>query len=115
VKDSERIKERFLRDPIEIRLAGIASDLARVASSARRNTGSESVLNMLEESQYFIEWTAAELEPEIAGELAALQVEIALWRRAWQSAQQNPSQRSLLSIQAKRWSNQLLLYSGLTE
>jgi len=108
----ERKKERYLSDPLPYRLAGLAADLGRVASSARHAAGSASVAQMLEESQYFIEWTAAEAEPEIAAELVDIQRMLALWRKAWPEAQHNPAQRTLLSVQAKKWSDQVLNYSG---
>ena len=113
--NKEQKRERFLRDPLPVRLAGLASDLARVASSARHPTGAESVAVMLEESQYFIEWTAAAAEPEIAAELVDIQRMVALWRQAWPETQQYSTQRTLLSVQAKKWSDQVLGYSGLVE
>ena len=113
MKNRERKRERFLRDPLSIRLAGIAADLARIASSARHATGSESVMEMLEESQYYIEWTAAEAEVEVAAELVDLQRMIAAWRRAWPEASQSQIQRTLLSVQAKKWSTQVAGYAGL--
>ena len=64
MKNKERRRDRYLRDPLPVRLAGLAADLARVASSARHESGAASVAEMLEESQYFIEWTAAEAEPD---------------------------------------------------
>ena len=111
--NKERKRERFLRDPLPVRLAGLAADLARVASSARHPTGAESVAAMLEESQYFIEWTAAAAEPEVAAELVDIQRLVALWRKAWPEAQQQAIQLTLLSVQAKKWSDQVLGYSGL--
>lgn len=111
----EQKKQRYLRDPLPVRLAGLAADLARISSSARRASGSASVIEMLEESQYFIEWTAAEAEPEIAAELVDMQRLIALWRKAWPEAQQSVTQRTLLSVQAKKWSDQVLELSGLLE
>jgi len=113
MKNKERKKERFLRDPLPIRLGGLAADLRRIASSARHETGAASVAEMLEESQYYIEWTAAETEPEIAGELVDIQRMVALWRRAWLEAQHSQVLRTLLSVQAKKWSDQVLSYSGL--
>ncbi len=113
--NKERKRERFLRDPLPVRLAGLAADLARVASSARQPTGAESVASMLEESQYFIEWTAAAAEPEIASELVDIQRMVALWRKAWPVAQQQAVERTLLSIQAKKWSDQVLGYSGIVD
>ena len=111
----ERKKERYLRDPLPLRLAGLAADLARVASSARHVTGSASVAEMLEESQYYIEWTAAEYEPELAAELVDMQRMIGLWRKAWPEAQHSAAQRTLLSVQAKKWSDEVLAFSGLLE
>jgi hypothetical protein len=113
--NKEQKRERFMRDPLPVRLAGLAADLARVASSARHPTGAESVADMLEESQYFVEWTAAAAEPEIAAELVDLQRLVALWRKAWPDAQQFSTQRILLSVQAKKWSDQVLGYSGLED
>ena len=107
------MRERYLRDPLPIRLGGLAADLARVSLSARHIGASATVDLMLEESRYFIEWTAAEAEPEIAAELVDLQRLIGLWRRVWPEAQHDPAQRTLLSVQAKKWSDQVLDYSGL--
>jgi len=111
--NKERKRERFLRDPLPVRLAGLAADLARVSSSARHEAGADSVVSMLEESQYYIEWTAAEADPEIAAELVDIQRMIALWRKAWPEMQSHRVQRTLLSVQAKKWSDQVLGYSGL--
>jgi hypothetical protein len=113
MKNQERIRERYLRDPLPVRLAGLAADLSRVSSSARRETGGEAVAAMLEESQYFIEWMGAETPVEVAEELVNLQVLLALWRRAWPEAQHNRLQRSLLAVQAKQWTDRVLSYSGV--
>ena len=113
MKNQERIRERYLRDLLPVRLAGLAADLSRVASSARRETGGEAVAAMLEESQYFIEWMGAEAPVEVAGELVNLQVMLALWRRAWPEAQHSPIQRSVLAVQAKQWADQVLGYAGM--
>ena len=108
MKNRERIRERYLRDPLPLRLAGLAADLSRVSSSARRATGGAAAAAMLEESQYLIEWTAAEAQAEVAEELVNLQVLIALWRRAWPEAQHSSLQRSLLAVQAKQWADQVM-------
>jgi hypothetical protein len=108
VKNKERIRERFLKDSLPVRLAGLAADLSRVASSARRASGGEATLAMLEESQYFIEWTAAEVDPEVGEELVNLQVMLALWRRAWPEVEKSQTQRALLSVQSKQWSDRVM-------
>lgn len=105
----ERIQARYLKETV--RLTGLAATLGRVASSARRATGAAAVAAMLEESQHFIEWTAAEAPIDIAGELVNLQVLLALWRRAYPEAQHSPLQRSLLAVQARQWSDLTLRYA----
>lgn len=113
--DIEQMREGFMQDDLSTRLGGLAADLMRVASSARRPTGAKAVERMLEESQYFIEWTAAELEPEIAVHLVNIQRLIALWRDAWDKAQKNQLQRTILSVTAKQWADEVLSYSGLIQ
>jgi hypothetical protein len=115
MKNREHMHERYLRDPLNIRLAGLAADLRRIASSARHPAGSASVVEMLKESQYFIEWTAAEAEPEVAAELVDIQIMLTLWLKAWPEAQHSQAQRTLLSLQAKKWSDQVLGYSGILQ
>jgi hypothetical protein len=108
MKNRERMRERYPKDPFSIRLAGLAADLGRIASSARHPTGSASVVEMLEESRHFIKWTAAEAEPEVAAELVDIQIMLTLWLKVGPDAQHNQTQRTLLSLQAKKWSDQVL-------
>lgn len=111
----ERRRERYLRDPLPIRLGGLAASLARIASSARHETGATAVATMIEECRWYIEWTAAEAEAEVASELVDIQRLLTLWRGAWPTAQREAKQRTLLSAQAKKWADQVLAYSGLLE
>ena len=114
--DLERIRQRYLKDDLPRRLGGLAADLARISSSARYPSGSKIVATMLEESQYFIEWTGpalAQTDPDAAGELVDIQLMLAMWRKAWHEAQHSAAQRNLLSVQAKKWADQVLEFSGL--
>jgi hypothetical protein len=112
MKNRERIQARYLQDPLPVRLMGLAATLARVASAARRLTGAEAVAALLEESQYMIEWTAAETPVEVAEELVDLQALLAFWRRAWGEMQQSPTQSRLLAAHAKQWSDQVMRCAG---
>jgi hypothetical protein len=113
MKDFEKLRERFLRDPLPRRLGGLAATLGRISSSARRSTDPEIVSNLLDEAKHLIEWTAADTEPETAAELVQIQTMITLWQNAWNEASQNPKQRILLSVQAKNWSDMAVDFSGL--
>ncbi len=109
----EKLRERFLSDPLPRRLGGLAATLGRISSSARKSTDPNIVSNLLDEAKHLIEWTAADTEPETAAELVRMQTLITLWQRAWIEASQNPKQRLLLSVQAKEWSDKAVDFSGL--
>jgi hypothetical protein len=113
MKDLAQRRERFLRDPLPRRLGGLAATLGRVSSSARKSTDPTIVANLLDEAKHFIEWTAADVEPEAAAELVRMQTMITLWQRVWEEASQSRKQRLLLSVQAKDWSDKAIDFSGL--
>jgi len=113
IPNKEKLRERFLRDPLPRRLGGLSATLGRISSSARESSDSTNVAHLLEEAKYLIEWTAADAEPEIAAELVSMQTLITLWLKAWDKASQNKNQRTLLSVQAKHWSDRALDFSGL--
>jgi hypothetical protein len=112
-EEREKLRERFMRDPLPRRLGGLAATLGRISSSARKSTDPNMVFNLLDEAKHLIEWTATETEPETAAELVRMQTMITLWQRAWEEASQNPKQRLLLSVQAKDWSDKAVDFSGL--
>jgi hypothetical protein len=111
--NKEKLRERFLRDPLSRRLGGLAATLGRISSSARKSNDPSIVSNLLDEAKHLIEWTAADTEPETAAELVQMQTMITLWQRAWDEASQNSKQRLLLSVQAKGWSDKAMDFSGL--
>jgi hypothetical protein len=111
--DKEKLRARFLRDPLPKRLGGLAATLGRVSSMARISSDPKNVSRLLEEAKYFIEWTASEADTEVASELVSMQTLINLWLRAWEDASQKQRQRTLLSVQAKQWSDRVLDFSGL--
>jgi hypothetical protein len=113
MKDFARTKERYLRDPLPVRLGGLAADLARIGSAASdpRHAGVTEVL--LEEARRFIEWTAAETDIAVAAELVDLQRSLTLWVQSWPQAQDHAALRALLGHQARVWSDRVLELSGL--
>ena len=111
--NKEKLRQRFLRDPLPRRLGGLAATLGRISSSARESSDQANVARLLEEAKYLIEWTAADTEPEVAAELVSMQTLINLWLKVWDKASQNKQQRTLLSVQAKHWSDRAMDFSGL--
>ena len=113
IQNKEKLHERFLRDSLPQRLGGLAATLGRISSSARNSFDPLIVQNHLLEAKYFIEWTAAETEPEVAVELVFMQRLITQWIKVWEKTNQIKEQRTLLSVQAKYWSDRVLDFSGL--
>lgn len=106
---SQAIRERYLRDPISVRLGGLAADLARIASFAENSKNYEAVASLLEESKYFAEWVAFDAPLDLQEQLADVQVQLALWHRRWLARRPEPCMRE----EAQRWSNLLLALAGL--
>jgi len=108
-----RIQDRFIKDSIPVRLAGLAADMERIATLAGTTGEPSNVLRWLEEAQRFIEWTAAELEPDTAAELVNLQVILSAWRSAWKTAIPESTFRSILAVEAHHWSERILTLAGM--
>ena len=113
MKDFASTKRRYLRDPVPVRLGGLAADLARIGSAAANPANSAVVCVLLEEARRFIEWTAEALEIDVAAELIDLQLSLTLWLRAWEDARAHPAQRALLAHETNRWAERVLALSGL--
>ena len=107
------IRERYLRDPLPIRLGGLAANLARIKSFSDHPDHREVIESLLDESKFFIEWTAPEAEINLQVELVALQLQLACWQRSWLDIWADPLRRASVGEQAKTWSERLLKRSGL--
>ena len=106
-------KERFLRDPIPVRLGGLAANLARVDSFSQNPANQAAVFDLFEESKHFIEWTAAETEIDTAVDLVELQLQIAIWQRNWHKTWNDVRLRQSVAKTSSNWSQRLLERSGL--
>jgi hypothetical protein len=109
----ETRRERYLRDALPIRLGGLAANLRRVGSFAQHAANREAVEGLLDESKYFIEWTAGEAEVAAAAELVELQIQLARWQRNLERIWADTQQRQQVSEQSRAWSDRVLDLSGL--
>ena len=115
LKNLEEIRDRYLRDSLPVRLGGISADLARIASFASLEDNWKVVQSLLEESEFFIEWTAPEASLEEKAFLVELQIQLAFWHRIWTEIYTNSNEREKLSQQASSWSKKVLEMSGLVK
>ena len=105
----DRIRERYLRDPLDRRLGGLAADLARIASSSRNPKNHDAVAYLLDEGKHFAEWTVPGAPVETQAVLAEIQLELALWERAWHRGEMAIEMQE----RAERRSEELLKLAGL--
>ena len=113
MKDYTVIRERFLRDPLSVRLGGLAANLSRIKSFASNENNKVLVESLIDESKHFIEWTAHEAEIETAAQLIELQVQLALLQIKLNNLWLEPEQRKKISEISNAWSQQVLIASGL--
>ncbi|GAB4409498.1 MAG: hypothetical protein Fur0044_03060 [Anaerolineae bacterium] len=113
MKDWTAIRERYLRDNLSIRLGGLAANLARIKSFSDHPDHRDVVESLLDESKFFIEWTAPEAVLEIQVKLVELQLQLARWQHSWKDIWANPRERAAVAEQAGVWSKQVLVMSGL--
>ncbi|RPI89325.1 MAG: hypothetical protein EHM40_21005 [Chloroflexi bacterium] len=112
-KDWNAIRERYMRDPLPVRLGGLAANLSRIKSFSANEASRDSVASLIDESKMFIEWTAPQAEIEVAAELVELQIQLALWQLQWQNIWEDASRRKQIAEQSSAWSKQVLEMSGL--
>ena len=62
MKNLAKRRSRYLQDSTSVRLGGLAANLGRVASFSNHADHKEVVNSILQESKWFIEWMAGELE-----------------------------------------------------
>jgi hypothetical protein len=115
MRDLTEKKSRYLRDDLTIRLGNLASNLAHISSFAKMAKNPNAVEKLLDESIFFIEWTAAEAELDMAAELVQLQVQLSGWYHQWKDDQTNPVALSKITQQSRVWSDRVLDLSGLLQ
>lgn len=113
MKNKSARRERYLRDPLPIRLGGLAANLARIQSFSNHPGHRDAVASLLEESKLFIEWTAPEAHPSVQALLADCQRELARWHLVWNHIWSTPARLAEVTADAGVWSQRILEASGL--
>lgn len=115
MNDIEGRKDRYMRGTLPIRMGGLAANLARVSSFSEIDGARVAVIGLIEESKYFIEWTALEYDISTTVELIDIQRLLAKWHfnidRIWNDA----TRRKEIGNKSKELSDKLLTKSGLLD
>ena len=104
--DWERLRVRYAQLAWQQRLGNLASTLARAATAAGNPRTAASVPDLLREGMWVIEWSKDDTPIETLTELAPMQRELGLLRRAWE--QDSEAARPLLTFCARAMSDRVL-------
>jgi len=109
----EARKDRYLRDPLPVRLGNLASNLARIQSIATRPELGDAAKRVIRESEHFVEWAGKDAELFVQVELVELQRRLAEWQFNWNEISNDLEKRNSVAEQAGLWSEKILDRSGL--
>lgn len=109
MKNLEEIRARYSREPFNRRLGHLASDLLRISTFLDNPKNITVVNDIIEESKFFIEWTAKEAPYKIQEFFADIQPKLALWQLRLKTG----SSKESLKRSAREWSTQLVQFSGI--
>ncbi len=113
MKDWQERQQSFSRYKVSFRLGNLASSLAHIKSFAGNESHKELVKTFVEESKFFIEWTAVDMDIDRAAELADMQIQLARWQLTWDRIWADPAELVKVVNTAKLWSDRVLDMSGL--
>ena len=113
MKDLSAIRTRYVRDPLPVRLGGLAADLARIASFSRNPANLVPVADLMREAAHFIEWCAPESGLEGQVTLLDLQRHLVRWRMRLPQRFSDQTWRGQVIAEARQWSQRMLEMSGL--
>ena len=78
-----------------------------MTSFSRSESNQAAVAALIDESKFFIEWTAAEADIDAAATLVELQLQLARWQRNWSAVWADPNLRRQLGEEARAWSDRV--------
>ena len=113
MKNHELIRTRYLADDVPVRLGGLAANLLRIKSFARQTANEAVVQSLIDESKWFIEWTAAKMNVEDTAVLVQLQIQLAKWEIQSHKKWHDKKWRTDLTYNSQQWSLRVLEMSGL--
>ena len=106
-------KERYLRDPLPVRLGNLASNLARIKSTMAKPELGEAAERVIRESKHLVEWAGKDAELQLQVEMVDLQRRLARWQFKWPEIWNDPEKRTNVAAEAGVWSQKILERSGL--
>ncbi|MDF5718872.1 MAG: hypothetical protein PUP93_34655 [Rhizonema sp. NSF051] len=111
---TERIdRVQFVQNNIPTRLKNLAAHLTEINLLSRETEQPFVAIRLIRESQYFIEWTAPEMDIDTAAELVDLMRALSRWKLNWENICSDTIAWTQVTQEAKSWSQRVLSMSGL--
>jgi hypothetical protein len=124
MRDWETLKTKYLNFDRSQQLGNLASSLARIRRNIAETdqAGNQVAIAVIEECQYFTEWTITTLntmENEadllLAAELLRLGRQLTSWKWQWSELESDEAYRLEVATLAQQWSQEMLERSGLLQ
>ncbi len=116
MKNLEMQRETFMREPWNKRLTHLATSLQKIDLFSIDDKQKEAVREVIEQSRWYIEWTArevCEVNVENAAELVDVARELTSWLFDWDNHWNDSKNREIMRQQAKAWSERVFKMSQL--
>ncbi|HEY9800016.1 MAG TPA: hypothetical protein V6D25_06620 [Leptolyngbyaceae cyanobacterium] len=102
----------FMQDDVSTRLHHLANHLSQIHSLWAATSSQESILSLIKESRYFLEWTVPDMvkadDIDRAGELVDLGRLLTRWLFHWDEIWPDSDQRQLAASQTQNWLSRVL-------
>jgi hypothetical protein len=96
-------RQTYIQSDTSQQLNSLADKLDRIATICSDAEDLSSVMELIRESQYFIEWTAPNLSIDDAAELVELGRILAEWKYRWVEISSNPASVLKVCNLAQSW------------
>lgn len=109
-------QQNFIINYVPTRLYHIATNLSEIKSLLMSNSHQESILALIKESRYFIEWVVPDMAPinvEQAAEIVDLQRVLTRWLSSWEKIWSDATETTKVIQQTDKWLSRVLEISQI--
>lgn len=109
-------QQNFIINDVPTRLYHIATNLSEIKSLFISSSHQESILALIKESRYFIEWVVPDMAPiniEQAAEIVDLQRVLTRWLSSWEKIWSDATEKTKVIQQTEEWLSRVLEISQM--
>jgi len=110
-----KLRERFLQDPLPIRLGELSSSLARANYIGNHEAHEQVAFSLLKEPALYLEWGFPDADSSLQTDLTQIRQLIVRLREDWQAVWESPVERIAIGASLGEWAQKILDRSGLLD